>query len=78
MEKRFDQPDLHTIKDIEVLLLKAGNGEVIDSIPLVIQSYLDKDLDQDRLRTQLSLVSDMIKTAFIGSIPVTKVTNVRI
>ena len=77
VERRFDQADLNTIKEIEVLLLKAGNGDVVDSIPPVIQSYLDKNIDQDRLKTQLSLVCDMIKTAFSGSIPVTKVTNVR-
>lgn len=74
VERRFDQADLITIQEIEVLLLRAGNGETIDSIPPVIQSYLDKDLDQDRLKTQLSLVCDMIKTA---SSQVKKVTNVR-
>ena len=68
VEKRFDQADLNTIKEIEVLLLKAGNGEIIDSIPPVIQSYLDKDVDEDRLKTQLPLVCDMIKTAFSGSL----------
>ena len=77
VERRFDQADLHIIKEIEVLMLKAANGEIMDSIPPVIQSYLDKDVDLDRLKTQLSLVCDMIKTALSGSIPVKTVTNVR-
>ena len=31
VEKRFDHKDIHTIKEIETLLLNAGNGETIDS-----------------------------------------------
>ena len=42
----------------------------------IIQSYLDKDFDLDRLKTQLSLVSNMIRTAYSEN-PITKVTNVR-
>ena len=77
VERSFDQADLHIIKEIEVLMLKAANGEIIDSIPPVIHHYLDKDVDRDRLKTQLSLVCDMIKTALSGSIPIQTVTNVR-
>ena len=74
MERSFDQADLHIIKEIEVLMLKAANGEIIDSIPPVIHHYLDKDVDRDRLKTQLSLVCYMIKTALSGSIPIQTVT----
>ena len=58
IEKRFDHEDIHTIKEIEVLLLKAGNGEAIDSLSPLIQSYLRNDIDLERLKTQLSLVQD--------------------
>ena len=67
-EKRFEQTDMHTIEKIEVLLLKAGNGELIYSIPPIVQNYLSQDFNQDRLKTQLSLVRDMIKTANEGNI----------
>ena len=77
LDRRFDQSDFHTIKEIEVLMLKAANGEIVDPIPPAIQSYLDKDVDQDRLKSQISLVCDMIKTAFSGIVAVTKITNVR-
>ena len=77
VERRFDQADFHILKEIEVLMLKAANVEIIDSIPPVIHHYLDKDVDRDRLKTQLSLVCDMIKTALSGSIPIQTVTNVR-
>lgn len=77
VERRFDQEDLHTIRKIEVLLLKAGNGKIVDSIPPVIQNYLKADFDQDRLKSQLSLVCDMIKSASqSGTVQVKKVTNV--
>ena len=65
---------MNSIKEIELLLLKAGNGETIDSISPAIQSYLHRDIEQDRLQTQLSLVCDMIKT---GGMEIKKVTNVR-
>lgn len=77
VEKRFDHEDIHTITEIETLLLKAGNGGTVDSLSSLIQSYLKNDIDLERLKIQLSLVQDMIKTANSESIPVTKVTNVR-
>ena len=77
VEKRFDHEDIHTIKEIETPLLKADNGETIDSLSLLIQNYLRNDIDLDRLKIQLSLVQDMIKAATSESIPVIKVTNVR-
>lgn len=74
VERRFDQADMNTIKEIELLLVKAGNGETIDSISPAIQSYLCRDIEQDRLQNQLSLVCNMIKT---GGMKIKKVTDVR-
>ena len=75
VEKRFDQPDLHLIKKIEGLLLNAGNGQSTD-IEADVQEYLKQDVDCSRLQMQLSMIPDMIKTAFSNH-PVSKVTNVR-
>ena len=60
-----------------MLMLKAANGEIGLIPPVIHHYYLDKDVDRDRLKTQLSLVCDMIKTALSGSIPIQTVTNVR-
>ncbi len=77
VEKRFHHKDIRTIQEIETLLLKAGNGETVDSLSSLVQSYLGKDFDLKRLKIQLSLVHNMMKTANSESVPVTKVTNVR-
>ena len=77
VEKRFDHEDIRTIKEIETLLLKAGNGETTESLSSLLQNYLKNDIDLERLKIQPSLVQDMIKTATSEGVPVTKVTNIR-
>ena len=64
-----------TVKQIETLLVNAGNGVLMDSFDPGLQSYLKDDFDLDRLKTQLSLVKDIIANA--GENRVTTVTNVR-
>ena len=74
MEQRFDQTDLHIIKDLELLLLSAANGAQFQ-IPEALSSYMEGDVDQARLKIQLLMIPDMIKTAFDGSVK--KVTIMR-
>ena len=74
--RRFDHEDLYLIKEIEILLLKAGNGEDL-AFSSSIQSYLENDIDLEQLKHQLSLVHNMIKTANFNGASVTKVTNIR-
>ena len=74
IERRFDHDDLQTVKQIKLLLLKAGNGELTDSFHPLVYSYLKDDFDQDRLKTQLSLVKDMITQVNSKRSPVTRVT----
>ena len=45
VERRFNQPDINTIKDLEVLLLRAANGEEYQ-IPESLSSYIEGDIDQ--------------------------------
>ena len=40
-------------------------------------SSADKDIDHNRLKIQLLMLPDMIKTDFAGEVSVKKVTNVR-
>ena len=69
VQRRFDQADLKIVKEIEVLLLNATNGEVVQSLPSTVLDYVGNDFDQERLKCQL------IKTATDGSI--NKVTHIR-
>lgn len=66
VERRFDQTDLHIIKDLELLLLSGANGERFQ-IPEALSSYMEGDVDQAGLKIQLLMIPDMIKTAFDGS-----------
>lgn len=78
VERRFDQPDLKIIKDLEMLLLQAANGELCMEqgyMSEALSSYIEGDIDGARLRVQLPMLPDMIKTAFDGSIK--KVTTLR-
>ena len=76
VERRFDQPDLRVIKDLESLLLRAANGELGQGCILeALTTFLKSDVDQSRLEIQLLMIPDMIKTAFDGSVK--KVTMLR-
>ena len=75
IERRFNHNDLNTVKQIEMLLVNAGNGVLTDSFDPGLESYLKDDFDLHRLKTQLSLVKDMV--ANTGEIRVARVTNVR-
>ena len=78
IENRFDQSDLAIVCMVESLLLDAANGENVPEIPEVIARYFQGKIDLPRLRIQLPMLPDAIKTAFAGSaINVKKVTNVR-
>ena len=77
IEKRFDQSDLHTITEVENLLLSAANNRNIEPISQVVLKFLEKDVDPNRLKIQLLMLPDMIKTAFADEVPVKQVTNVR-
>ena len=75
VKRRFDQEDLFIIREMEDLLIKSSNGEKISDISEKLQNYFTPDIDQDRLKCQLSLLSDMIKSAFQNQVQM--VTNVR-
>ena len=74
VERRFDQSDLVIVKEIE--LLNTANGEV-NPIPDCVLKFLENDVDIERLKFQLAMVTNMIKTTFTGQYAVTKVTNIR-
>lgn len=76
IEKRFDQPDLRIVSDIETLLLESCNGEPVESSPESVTQYFShSNIDFNRLKLHLSMLPDALSTAF-GS-TVNKVTHVR-
>ena len=65
------------VKEIELLLVNAANNDEIEPISEVVLDYLGNDADHNRLKVQLLMLPDMIKTAFSSDVSVKKVTNVR-
>ena len=66
---------MYVIREIEDLLIKSSNGKKISDISAKLQNYFTPDIDQNRLKCQLSLLSDMIKSAYQNQVHT--VTNVR-
>ena len=62
---------------MEVMLVEAANGVVTDSIHEDLTRYLAADVDCSRLKVQLGMVSDMVKTAFSDATTPKRTTNVR-
>ena len=75
IERWFNQSDLQLIKELELLLIKAGNGEKVEPISESVWKYLENDVDPDHLMVQLSMIPILIKTAFSDNVTI-KVTNV--
>ena len=75
VKRRFDQPDICMIRDIENLLLKSANEGTTDLLSKEIIKFLGVDVNIKRLKVQLAMLPDVIKTAFDGSVK--KVTNIR-
>ena len=75
VKRRFDQPDICIIRDIEHILLKSANEGTTDLLSQELINYLGVDINIERLKVQLAMLPDVIKTAFDGSIK--KVTNIR-
>ena len=61
-DRRFDQSDLRVVLETESLLLGAAN-EDIPNIPQTVAEYFEKKIEPTRLRFQLLMLPDAIKTA---------------
>ena len=74
VEKRFIQKDLSIVNEIESTLIEFANGNTEKSISPELEMYLKDDFELARLKIQLSMLPDAIKTSSMG---IKKVTNVR-
>ena len=77
IERRFEQPDIAKIKEIESLLIDAANGKKVEIIPDSLLKYFEDDVNAERLKIQLPIVADMIKTSLKDTMAIKVVTNVR-
>lgn len=77
IERRFEQPDIAKIKEIETLLIDAANGRKLEVIADPLLQYLEDDVDAEPLKIQLAMVADMIKTSRKDNTAIKVVTNVR-
>ena len=68
VKRRFDQPDICIIRDIENVLLKCANEGTTDLLTQQIVEFLGSDVHVERLKVQLAMLPDLIKTTFDGSI----------
>jgi hypothetical protein len=66
-----NQKDLDTIQNVESLLLGFANGNNATLMSAALNAYLEEDFDLERLKVQLLMIPDVIRTAFSG----TKTTN---
>lgn len=77
VNRRFDQPDLKIIRDIENLMINASNQATFNVSDELV-TYLKDDIDCTRLKHQLLTIPDLVRTAFSAdSVTIKKVTNVR-
>jgi len=74
VERRFIQKDLGIVNDIESTLIEFANGNTNKGISADLESYLKDDFDIERLKMQLSMLLDVIKTSSLG---IKKVTNIQ-
>ena len=54
------------IRSIESLLLDASNGEPVQEISEDIKIFLNDDIDQDRMKTQLLMLQDAITPTWVS------------
>ena len=74
VERRFIQKDLGIVNEVELTLIEFANGNAEKGISSNLEMYLKDDFELERLKIQLSMLQDAIKTS---SVDIKKVSNVR-
>ena len=74
VKRRFIQKDLAIVNEIESIRIEFANGNTAKTISPDLEMYLKNDFALERLKTQLSMLPDAIKTSSLG---IKMVTNVR-
>ena len=80
LERRFQQKNgLQVAAALEKLLLDAVNNALPDatSMPDELEKYYSKDIDLSHLKTEITMLPDLLSTYNQDNCKITKVTNVR-
>ena len=75
LARRFDQRGLNLATQFERIIIDSCNGTACE-IPQEIMDLYARDLDIERLKRQLSMLPDLIKTTPLGGMLIKKVTTV--
>ena len=76
LDARFDQKGFHLAALVEATILDNCSGKSYP-IPKEVQDLYSKDLNIDRLQTQLSMLPDLVKSYVLEGKQITKVTTIR-
>ena len=57
--------------------MEFANEKVTASLPTSLQTYVSEEFDLERLKTQLSMIPDVLRTAFQNTSGIKQVTSVR-
>ena len=76
LERRFMQPNFLLVRNIEALLLDSANGKPTTLCDDFVSLYT-KDIDMEKLKLQLKLLPDAVKTVTPDGIPIHQVTRVQ-
>ena len=76
IQRRFDQPTLTLLQEMETLLIESCNGKIVQ-VSSTIEEFYQADLNIDKLKLQLViLISTVNKDNHMGIKYVTKVSTV--
>ena len=75
IQRRFDQPDLHVVSEVEALILNAANGEEISDIPEAVCDYFKEKINLSDLKIQLCMLPNAIQT--VQGTKIKRVTTIR-
>lgn len=75
LEKRFLQPSFDHVRNIEAVLMGSANGKAATLTNEFVSLYAD-DIDMEKLKLQLNLLPDAVKTVSPNGIRIREVTRI--
>ena len=76
LERRFTQRNFLFVRNIESLLIDSANGEPI-TVPQEVADMYHTDLDMHKLKLQLQLLPDAVKSVPLNGIQIKQVTRIQ-
>ena len=76
LEKRFTQQNFLFVRSVEALLIDSANGKPV-SLPEKMFKMYERDVDMQKLKLQLQLLQDAIKSVPLDGIRIREVTRIQ-